>query len=47
MRCTEILKARASPEFKLQAKMVADRELLTEAAWLKRLVIREVRAANV
>jgi len=47
MRCTEILKARASPEFKFQAKMVADRELLTEAAWLKRLVIREVRAASV
>ena len=36
-----------SPELKLQAKVVADRELLTEAAWLKRLVIREVRAADV
>jgi hypothetical protein len=42
-----LLKARVSPELKLQAKTVADRELLTEAAWLKRLVIREVRAANV
>ena len=47
MRCTEILKVRVSPELKLQAKTVADRELLTEAAWLKRLVIREVRAADV
>jgi hypothetical protein len=46
MKCTAILKARVSPELKLQAKIVADRELLTEAAWLKRLVIREVRAAD-
>jgi hypothetical protein len=47
MSCTEILKARVSRELKLQAKVVADRELLSEAAWLKRLVIREIRAANV
>ena len=47
MSCTEILKARVSPELKLQAKVVADRELLTEAAWLKRLVIREIRAVDV
>ncbi len=47
MSCTEILKARVSPEIKLQAKVVADRELLTEAAWLKRLIIREIRAADV
>jgi hypothetical protein len=47
MSCTEILKARVSPELKLQAKVIADRELLTEAAWLKRLVIREIRAAEV
>ena len=47
MSCTEILKARVSPELKLQAKVIADRELLTEAAWLKRLVIREIRAADV
>jgi hypothetical protein len=46
MRCTEILKARVSPEIKLQAKTIADRELLTEAAWLKRLVVREILAAN-
>jgi hypothetical protein len=47
MSCTAILKARVSPELKRQAKVVADRELLTEAAWLKRLVIREIRAADV
>ena len=47
MSCTAILKARVSPELKLQAKVIADRELLTEAAWLKRLVIREIRAADV
>jgi len=33
-----------SPEIKLQAKAVADREFLSEAAWLKRLVLREIRA---
>jgi hypothetical protein len=31
---------------KLQAKVVADREFPSEAAWLKRLVIREIRARN-
>ena len=47
MSCTEILKARVSPEIKLQAKAIADRDFLTEAAWLKRLVIREIRACAV
>ena len=46
MNCTEILKARVSPEIKLQAKAIADRHFLTEAAWLKRLVIREIRAVE-
>jgi hypothetical protein len=40
------LKARVSPEIKLQAKSIADRSFLTEAAWLKRLVIREIRAVE-
>jgi hypothetical protein len=44
--CTEFLKARVSPEIKLQAKAIAERDLLTEAAWLKRLVIREIRACD-
>jgi len=44
--CTETLKAHVSPEVKLQAKAVADREFLSEAAWLKRLVLRELRACD-
>jgi hypothetical protein len=47
MSCTEILKARVSPQTKLQAKAIANRELLTEAAWLKRLVMREIRAVEL
>lgn len=35
-----------SPDIKLQAKAIADREFLSEAAWLKRLVLREIRACN-
>ena len=46
MRCTEILKARVSPQIKRQAKAIAEHGLLTEAAWLKRLVIREIRACD-
>jgi len=46
MRCTEFLKARVSPEIKLQVKAIADRDLLTEATWLKRLVLREIRSAE-
>jgi hypothetical protein len=46
MRCTETLKTHVSPEMKLQARSVADREFLSEAAWLKRLVMREIRARN-
>ena len=44
MNCTEILKARVTPEIKRQAKVIADRELLTEAAWLKRVVMKEIRS---
>jgi hypothetical protein len=46
MRCNETLKTRVSPEIKLQAKAVADREFLSEAAWLKRLVMREILASD-
>src|ERR1700722_7581675 len=46
MGCTETLKAHVSPEIKLQAKAVADREFLSEAAWLKRLVLRAIRAGG-
>jgi hypothetical protein len=46
MNCTEVVKARVSPEVKRWVNALAERELLTEAAWLKRLVTRELRAAN-
>lgn len=46
MCCTEVIKARVSAELKGQAKAAAERELLTEAAWLKRLVIREIRTIH-
>lgn len=42
----EVLKTRIASELKLQAKALADGELLSEAAWLKRLVIREIRSAR-
>jgi hypothetical protein len=44
--CTETLKAHVSPDIKLQVKTVAEREFLSEAAWLKRLVLREIRASD-
>jgi hypothetical protein len=46
MACTEFLKARVSAETKLRAKAIADRDYLSEAAWLKRLVLREIRAVD-
>lgn len=46
MSCTEFLRARVSPDIKLRVKAIADRELLSEAVWLKRLVVREIRAAH-
>jgi Bacterial mobilisation protein (MobC) len=46
MGCTEFLKARVSPEIKLLAKAIAERELLSEATWLKRLVLREIRVCD-
>jgi hypothetical protein len=46
MACTEFLKARVAPEIKLQVKAVAEREFLSETAWLKRSVLREIRACD-
>jgi len=46
MPCNQTLKTRVSPDMKLQAKVAAERELLSEAAWLKRLVLREIRPSN-
>jgi hypothetical protein len=44
MSRAEVLKTRVPPDVKVQAKTIADREFLSEAAWLKRLVVREIRA---
>lgn len=46
MRCTGVLKATVPSDIKVQAKALADREFLSEATWLKRLVMREVRASD-
>jgi hypothetical protein len=46
MGCSEFLKARVSPEIKVQAKAIAEREFLSEATWLKRLVLREIRVRD-
>jgi hypothetical protein len=44
MSCAEILKTTVPTDIKLQAKAIAERESLSEATWLKRLVLREIRA---
>lgn len=44
MSCSGTLKATVPAEIKLQARAIADREFLSEAAWLKRAVLREIRA---
>jgi Bacterial mobilisation protein (MobC) len=46
MACTEFLKARVVPEIKLRVKAIADRDLISEATWLKRLVLREILACD-
>lgn len=46
MSSKDVLKTRLSSDLKIQAKAIADREFLSEAAWLKRLVIREIRAGS-
>src|SRR5258708_2185943 len=46
MGCTETLKAHVSPEIKHLAKSVAGRDFLSEAAWLKRLVLREISTCD-
>lgn len=46
MNCDDIVKARVTAETKQQVSAAAERELMTEAAWLKRLVIRELAASQ-
>ncbi len=46
MVASEFVKARLPLELKHRVKTVSERQLLSESAWLKRLVVRELRAAE-
>ena len=46
MGATEILTTRITPEIKEQVTGVVREEFLTESIWLRRLVLRELRAAG-
>jgi hypothetical protein len=46
MVASEFVKARLPLELKQCVKTLAERELLSESAWLKRLVVRELQAAK-
>ncbi len=46
MSCTEVIKARVTAETKREITAAAERELLSESAWLKRLIARELRATH-
>jgi predicted DNA-binding protein len=46
MVATEFVKARLPLDLKQRVKALSERELLSESAWLKRLVVREVQAAD-
>jgi hypothetical protein len=46
MSCTEVVKARVTAETKREIAEAAAREMLTESAWLKRLLVREMRTAR-
>ena len=46
MSCTEVIRARVTAETKREIAAAAEREMLSESAWLKRLLVRELRAAR-
>jgi len=46
MSCTEVIRARVTAEIKRDIAAAAERESLSESAWLKRLVVRELQAAR-
>ena len=43
---TEVIKTRITPETKARVVEVTQAQLLTESIWLRRLVLRELRAAQ-
>ena len=46
MGATEVIKTRITPETKVLVAEVTQAQLLTESIWLRRLVLRELRAAQ-
>ena len=46
MVASEFVKARLPLDLKQRVKALSERQLSSESAWLKRLVVREVQAAN-
>jgi uncharacterized protein (DUF1778 family) len=46
MSCTEVIRARVTPETKRAIAEAAAREMLSESAWLKRLLLRDMQAAR-
>lgn len=46
MSCTEVIRARVTAEIKQEISAAAEREMLSESAWLKRLLVRELRASR-
>src|ERR1700730_1979103 len=46
MGATEVIKTRLTPETKGRVAAVTQAELLSEAVWLRRLVLRELHAAQ-
>jgi hypothetical protein len=46
MSCTEVIRARVTAETKRQIAAAAEREMLSESAWLKRLLVPELQAAR-
>lgn len=46
MAATQFIKARLTPDMKRRVAIIAERECVTESAWLKRLVIRELLATG-
>lgn len=44
MSCTEVIRARVNPETKREIAAAAERAMLSESAWLKQLLVRELRA---
>lgn len=46
MSCTEVIRARVTAETKREIAAMAEREMLSESAWLKRLLVRELQAAR-